>query len=145
MREYYAATHFFIQSEQRKMAEMQSSIYSSPKPGEQASFSLGDVLASARQEYGTPWVSALQIPRRSNDLFVFVRPNRNGYTYSFNAFTARRGRNEGLYLGEPRLYLGDATYRGVTEGFWNAFSQNYSQTGPDMFGGELSLLSGVVS
>jgi len=132
--------YIFLQPEPREVAQLQAKIYSGPESLGAVAFCMGDVLASARFRYGSPWVSALQIPRQSSDLFVFYTPIRSGLAYSFYGFPASGDRAEGLYCGEPRLYVGKSTYGGITEGCWRAFAQDHDRSASEIFGGEFSTL-----
>lgn len=126
------------------MAKAEAQIHSSEESMGPFALSLGDVLASARSRYGNPWLPALQIPRRSSGLYLFLTPDEFGLTYSFHAFTTGGHGNEGGYLGEPTVSSGNITRRGVTEGYWRAFAQDYRSALPRVFGGEFSALEGVV-
>lgn len=132
--------YLFLQPESGEVAQLQAEIYSGPEPLGKVAFCMGDVLASARLSYGSPWVSALQIPRQSDDLFIFFAPIRSGLAYSFYGFPTSGRRVEGLYCGEPRLYIGKSSYGGVTEGCWRAFAQNFGPATSEIFGGEFSTM-----
>lgn len=130
--------HLFLQSECGGLAEMQAEIYSHPESLAKAAICMGDVLASAKLQYGSPWVSALQIPRRSNDLFVFYAPIRSGLAYSFYGVPISGERGEGRFRGEPRLHVGESSYGGITSEHWHAFAPNVEIPANKVFGGEFS-------
>ena len=141
---YDAIKNLLIQPEPSKVGQRPAEIYSRAKPMGSSTFSLGDVLASARHAYGSPWLPALQIPRRSDDVFIFFAAGGNGLACSFYALPAGRSGHNGLYVGEPRLYVGKSTYRGITEDCWNAFSKNKVTTKSGVYGGELSTMEAAL-
>ena len=134
----YALENLFVQPEQGKVDRLSAEVYRRAKSLGASTFCLGNVLASARHAYGTPWVSALQIPRRSDDVFVFFAARDDGLTCAFYVLAARGAGDEGMYVGEPTLCVGESTYRGVTEDCWDAFSKDKLPTQPGVYGGELS-------
>jgi len=117
---------------------MSAEVYRRAESLGQATFCLGNVLAAARYEYGTPWLSALQIPRRSDDIFIFFAARDDGLTCSFYALAARGVATGGMYFGESTLCVGESTYQGIDEQTWDAFAQDQISTQPGMYGGELS-------
>ena len=130
--------HLFLQSESGEVAEMPAEIYRSPESLGAAAICMGDVLATARLWYGSPWISALQIPRPATDLFIFYAPIRSGLAYSFYGFPISGSQAAGRYRGEPRMDVGQSTYGGITEGCWCAFTQNAEVPPDKVFGGEFS-------
>ncbi len=126
------------------MDESVAEIYRRAKSLGQVTFSLGDVLASARHAYGTPWLPALHIPRRSIDVYAFFAARDDGLTCSFYALPTGGGDDERMYLGEPVLHVGSSTYRGVTAETWAAFSKDKIPTQPGVFGGELSTVEAAL-
>ncbi len=135
---YNAVKNLFVQPEPKTVDESIAEIYRRAKSLGQVTFSLGDVLASARHAYGTPWLSALYIPRRSIDIYAFFAARDDGLTCSFYALSTGGDGDKRMYFGEPVLYVGESIYRGVTEKTWDAFSENRISTKSSMFGGELS-------
>ena len=144
MRLDYATAHIYLQPVQGEMVAMSSEVYRSEVPLGPPAFSLGDVLATGRRLYGNPWLSALQIPRRAVDLFVFFTPDESGLTHSFNAFTAGRSIDSGRVIGEPRLYVEKSTYRGIADNTWAALSQDDLSSLRRSFSGTLCPMGGVI-
>jgi len=117
---------------------MSAEVYRRAKSLGPATFCLGNVLAAARYAYGTPWLSALRIPRRSDDVFIFFAARDDGLTCSFYALAARGVASGGMYFGESALHVGESTYQGIDENTWNAFSADQIPAQPGVYGGELS-------
>ena len=126
------------------MDRMSAEVYSRAKSLGAITFCLGNVLAAARHAYGTPWVSALQIPRRSDDVFIFFAARDDGLTCSFYALAARGVADGGMYFGKSALHVGESTYHGIDEETWTAFSQDKIPTQPGVYGGELSTLEAAL-
>lgn len=130
--------HLFLQPECGPLAVPQGSLYCGAESLGKAAICMGDVLASARLQYGSPWVSALHIPRRANDLCIFYIPIRSGLAYSFYGFPVSRDQSKGRCRGEPRIHVGTSSYGGVTDGHWRAFAPNVEVPKDRIFGGEFS-------
>lgn len=130
--------HLFLQPECGPLADLQASLYCGPESLGKAAICMGDVLVSARLQYGSPWVSAMQIPRPTNDVCVFYIPIRSGLAYSFYGFPVSTGRSKGRCSGEPRIHVGESSYGGITDGHWRAFASNVEVPDNRIFGGEFS-------
>lgn len=126
------------------MEEAKIPLHSSTKSMGPAALSLGDVLAAARSLYGNPWLSILRVPRRSAGLFVYLTPDEFGLTYSYHAFTTGDSGHDGGYVGEPTVFAGEFTRRGVTTEYWSAFTQNYAPTLVEVLRGKFSTLEGSI-
>lgn len=130
--------HLFLQPECGDLENLQAALYCSPESLGKAAICMGDVLASARLQYGSPWVSAMQMPRRVNDLCVFYIPVQSGLAYSFYGFPISRERSERRDCGEPRVHVGKSSYGGITSDCWRAFAPNVEVPANRIFGGEFS-------
>ena len=128
--------HLFLQPECGDLENLQGALYCGPKSLGKAAICMGDVLASAKLQYGSPWVSALQIPRPTNDVCVFYTPIQSGLAYSFYGFPINRDASKGRCAGEPRIHVGKSSYGGITSDCWHAFASNVEIPANRIFGGE---------